>query len=271
MEVSPGPPSHAHQWCLQALKRNSTSLSSRRPFWCERHQKPLAGHSLTSLSQHTSIDVKHLRNLWGRALGSSRHTHLFSCHRTEEMRHAIQSPWRQEGWALVLFCIGGERWGVGYDNSHFHGQVVWDSKSTPTVTPVTLSMNLEHISGKPCNNSLKFFFSYKMASVTKRFRNAVSFKLNRFMPLSQTTCRKQCLLYFELKRLHCKQKKEEPSYARDMLTLAFSFAKPVFEFGCLHSECCGLSPVAFCMKSSAEPFQKTWILGKDHLRTLVDF
>lgn len=36
----------------------------------------------------------------------SRHTHLFSCQRVEEIKHAIQSPWRQEGWALVLFCVG---------------------------------------------------------------------------------------------------------------------------------------------------------------------
>lgn len=47
-----------------------------------------------------------------------------------------------------------------------------------------------------------------MASATKRFRNAVSFKLSRFMPLSQTPCRKQCHLYFELRSCIVSKKKK---------------------------------------------------------------
>ena len=137
---------------------------------------------------------------------------------------------------------------------------------------MTLSVNLEHISRKPCNTvvCLKICFSHKMASATKRFGNALSFKLNRFMPLSQTIYRKQCLLHFELRGCVVSKKREKPSNARDMLTVAFSFAKPPFEFGSLRSECWVLSPVAFCTKSSAELFQKTWFLGsstdKTHFR-----
>lgn len=48
----------------------------------------------------------------------------------------------------------------------------------------------------------------------------------------------------------------------DMLTLAFSFATPLFKFGCLNFECCLLSPVAFCIKNLAEPFQKICIIVK---------
>lgn len=46
-----------------------------------------------------------------------------------------------------------------------------------------------------------------------------------------------------------------------MLTVTFSFAKLPFKFGSLCSECWVLSPVAFCMKISAEPVQKTSFLG----------
>lgn len=146
------------------------------------------------------------------------------------------------------------------------GHVVWNSKSTPTVT---LSVNLDHISRKPCNTVvfLKICFSHKMASATKRFRNAVSFKLNRFMPLSQTIYRKQCLLHFELRGCIVSKKREKPLYARDMLTVAFSFAKLPFELGSLHSEYWVLSPVAFCTKSSAELFRKTQFLGSSADRT----
>lgn len=73
------------------------------------------------------------------------------------------------------------------------------------------SVDLEHIS-RQAHNSVEFqknCFSHKMASATKRFRNAVSFKLNRFMPLSQTIYRKQCLSHFELRGCIVSKKKEK--------------------------------------------------------------
>lgn len=123
---------------------------------------------------------------------------------------------------------------------------------------MTLSVELEHISRQAHNVVvfLKTWFSHKMASATKWFRNAVSFKMNRFMPLSQTIYRKQCLLHFELRGCIVSKKRKKPSYARDILTVAFNFAKPPFEFGSLCFECWVLSLAAFCMGSSAELFLK---------------
>lgn len=62
-------------------------------------------------------------------------------------------------------------------------------------------MDLKHISRKPCSTVvfLKMYFFHKMASSTEWFRNAVSFKLDRYMSLSQTIYRMQCLLHFELR------------------------------------------------------------------------
>lgn len=55
-----------------------------------------------------------------------------------------------------------------------------------------------------------------------------------------------------------------------MLMVAFSFAKPPFEFGSLHYECLVLSPVAFCTKSSAELFQKTWFLEAELIKPVLE-
>lgn len=86
---------------------NDTNLSVERAFWCERHQKSLAGCSLIPFSQTSSIYLKHLHNLWGRAL--TKHTHLYSCQGAEEIKRAMQSPWRQEGGGLSCAFLDRSR------------------------------------------------------------------------------------------------------------------------------------------------------------------
>lgn len=71
-----------------------------------------------------------------------------------------------------------------------------------------------------------------MASATKWVRNAVSFKPNRFMLLSQSTSR---TLNSEAVVSKKKKKEEEPSYVRDMHAVPFNFAEPLIEFGRFHS------------------------------------
>lgn len=181
----------------------------------------------------------------------------------------------------MCFTITLEAGGLGFGATLYrrrkvrsslpHGHVAWDSKSTLTVT---LSRDLEHISRKSCNNSLKFFFSHKMASATKRFRNAVSFKPNRFMPLSQTTCRKQCLLYFELRGCIV-SKKRRVLKARDMLTLAFSFAiNPYLNLGALfwmlYAFTCGLLHEKFSSLFTKPGFLESRI-DKAHFRRRNSF
>lgn len=70
-------------------------------------------------------------------------------------------------------------------------------------------------SRQACNGNIAVFlktcFSHKTASATKRFRNTGSFKLDRFMPLSQPTYRKKYLLHFELRGCIVSKNKKEKS------------------------------------------------------------
>lgn len=108
------------------------------------------------------------------------------------------------------FWIGWERRGGGHDYTPFMGKRF---KTARAPQPWTLSMDLEHASRQAYNITvfLKTCFSQKMAYATKWYRNAGSFKLNRFMPLSQPIYRKQCLLHFELRGCIVSKNKKEKS------------------------------------------------------------
>jgi len=93
----------------------------------------------------------------------------------------------RDGFSLVFLWIGGERWGGDYDNTRFMSR--W-FEIAGTLQQWPLSLDLEYISRQVHNTAvLKTCFSHKMASAAKWVRNTVSFKPNRFMPLSQSNSR----------------------------------------------------------------------------------